>query len=245
MPNGQGWGRRSSGVATLALVASVLMLSTGALGATVIEVPIDQIVRGPDGSVHVLASFPVDTGLVGRQCAVSVVSHNQVSSHPDSDILVDSGGTQVVVEDVESSPFVVIAGEGTLTVGTNITVSVRLGPDERFSGGMTVTIDCEAPPPSTTTTSAPAVSGTSAATTSPTSAVTTSPTSTTVAPTVSGIVVTNSSSPQVGGTASTLPFTGASTASMSVTGAALVAAGSLLAAMSRRAEDRKGPRTWS
>jgi len=248
MPKGRGWGVRLVAIGTLVLLGGLLFMSTVALGATIIEVTIDQVVHGPEGSLHLLATLPVESDLLGHQCAVSVVSQNQSSSHPDSDILVESGGTQVVVEDVESAPFVVIEGQGTLTLGNSITVSVRLGPDRVFSGGMTVTIDCDAPPAtSSTTTSAPDVSGTSSSLTTTTQSTTstTAANSTTVAPTVSGIVVTNSSSPQVGGSASTLPFTGSSGLSLAVSAAGLIAAGILLAASSRRAEDRSAPRTWS
>ena len=247
MAEGRGWAKRFGAVTTVFL-GGLLFVSTAALGATIIEVPIDLVLRGPEDSVHLVETLSVESDLLGHQCAVSVVSHNQSSSHPGSDILVESGGTQVVVEDVESSPFVVIEGQGALTLGSSITVSVRLGPDGVFSGGMTVTIDCDAPPPaSTTTTSAPDVSGTSTSLTTTTQATTTTTAtaSTTVAPTVSGIVVTNPSNPQVGGSASTLPFTGTPGISLAVTAAALVAVGILLAASSRRGEDRSAPRTWS
>jgi hypothetical protein len=77
--------------------------------------------------------------------------------------------------------------------------------------------------------------------------VTTSASTTTTEPpvTVSGIVVTPPSNPQVGSTASTLPFTGMSTGSLAVIGGGLIALGLALAVMSRRTEDSLASRSWS
>lgn len=216
-----------------------LLFPTAAMGATTIVVPIDSDARGPNDSVHLLATIAVEANLVGAQCTAFVDAQNQTSVHPDSDIIVDSAGTQVVVLDVERESFGVIHGEGVLTLGDTVTVSVRLGTDGRFSGGLTLTIDCESLP---ATTVPPDVSGTTASTTSTTEATTST---TEVSPTVSGIVVTGPSNPQVGGTASTLPFTGMTNASLAQTGAGMVALGVLLAMLSRRGDDKSAPRTWS
>jgi len=78
--------------------------------------------------------------------------------------------------------------------------------------------------------------------------VTTSASTTTTEPpvTVSGIVVTLPSNPQVSNTtAGTLPFTGLSTGSVAVIGAALTAMGALLLVASRRGEDKSAVRSWS
>jgi len=237
---GAGLRRKSSaGVILVMALVGFLLFPTAAMGATTIEVPIDSDARGPNDSVHLLATIVVEANLVGAQCTAFVDTQNQTSVHPDSDIIVDSGGTQVVVLDVERESFGVIHGQGTLTLGDTVTVSVRLGEDGRFSGGLTLTIDCESPP---ATTVPPDVSATTAETTSSTQATTST---TEVSPTVSGIVVTGPSNPQVGGTASTLPFTGMTNASLAVTGAGMVALGVLLATLSRRGDDRSAPRTWS
>jgi hypothetical protein len=63
--------------------------------------------------------------------------------------------------------------------------------------------------------------------------------------TVSGIIVTLPSNPQVGSTASTLPFTGMSSGSLAVIGGGLIAFGLMLAVMSRRTEDSSASRSWS
>ncbi len=233
--------RSSAGIVVALAMVGLFLLPTVAMAATTIEVPIDSHVRGRNNSVHQLVTLAVEASLVGARCTAFVDTQNQVSVHPDSDILVDSGGTQVVVPDVERESFGVIHGQGVLTLGDTVTVSVRLGTDRRFSGGLTLTIDCDSPPAITVP---PDVSGTTAVTTStPTTSATTSTTQ--VSPSVSGIVVTLPSNPQVGGTASTLPFTGLGNTSLAVTGAGLVALGALLAMLSRRGDDKSAPRTWS
>lgn len=105
----------------------------------------------------------------------------------------------------------------------------------------------------TTTTTAEETTTTTAEETTTTTAdvggttVTTSASTTTTEQpvTVSGIVVTLASNPQVGSTASTLPFTGMSASSLAVVGGGLIAFGLVLAVMSRRGEDRSANRSWS
>ena len=105
----------------------------------------------------------------------------------------------------------------------------------------------------TTTTTAEETTTTAEETTTTTAevggtTVTTSASTTTTEPpvTVSGIVVTLPSNPQVSNTtAGTLPFTGLSTGSVAVIGAALTAMGALLLVASRRGEDKSAVRSWS
>ena len=98
--------------------------------------------EGDPGTLHTLATQPVDPEFQGRQCGVIAVAVNQHSVHPNSDLLVRSGGTEVVVRDVEAAPNVTVEGEGTLILGEEIVVVVRFGEDGIFSGAMTVTLDC-------------------------------------------------------------------------------------------------------
>lgn len=228
--------RLSAGIIVAMAMVGLFLFPTVALGATTIVVPINSEFEGDNDSVHQFGeALVVEASLVGAQCTAFVDTENQESVHPDSDIIVESGGTQVVVPDVERDSFLVIHGEGILTLGDTVTVSVRLGEDGEFSGGLTLTINCDLPPVP------PDVSATTADTT-PTSATTST---TEVSPSVSGIVVTGPSNPQVGGTASTLPFTGLGNTSLAVTGAGLVALGALLAMLSRRGDDKSAPRSWS
>ena len=78
----------------------------------------------------------------GRQCSVAAEGINQESVHPNSDLLVRSGGGEVALLDVERAPNVRTEATGTLTLGTDVSVFVRLGPDGLFLGGLVLTIDC-------------------------------------------------------------------------------------------------------
>jgi LPXTG-motif cell wall-anchored protein len=62
--------------------------------------------------------------------------------HPGTNLIVRSGDSEVVVPDVEREPGAVTPATGTPVLGTEITVSVQFGPDEVFSGGLVVTVDC-------------------------------------------------------------------------------------------------------
>ncbi len=133
---------------TLVLLAT-LAPAAPAEGATVeIAIPIDTILRGPEGSVAVatLATVAVDPELIGSECSVAGTAENQTSVHLDTDILVSSGGGQVVIPDVEREPNFYIVADGTLTLGPEIVVEVRFGPDRAFSAGMTVILTCTTPP---------------------------------------------------------------------------------------------------
>jgi LPXTG-motif cell wall-anchored protein len=149
---------------------------------TIITVPLDTVVRGPAGSIHLVDEQSTPAGLVGSTCPGTVTVTNQRSEHPNSDLIIASGATVVTVPDVEALAFASRVTNFTLTLGATIAVQVRLGPDEVFSGGLAVVIDCTAPP---TTTVAPT-------TMAPTTmAPTTMAPTTTVAPTTSALATTS------------------------------------------------------
>ena len=112
-------------------------------------VPPAAITDGTPGEVRLLSTQNVDPADVGKDCQVTVVSTNNESLHPNSDLIVQSGTSSMVAPDVEhdtaSHTFV-----GQLTLGTTITVSVRFGPDGIYSGGSTVDTTCPATQPVTT-----------------------------------------------------------------------------------------------
>jgi hypothetical protein len=116
------------------------------------DIPLDTVVRGEDGSVHLLATEPVAPDDVGRECEVVVEGANNSSVHPNTDLLVRSGDSEVEVLDVERAPDVRTEATGTIVLDTEVSVLVRLGPDEVFSGGLVMTLDCPTPPTTTTTT---------------------------------------------------------------------------------------------
>jgi hypothetical protein len=100
-----------------------------------ISVPVSTIVTGDSGSVHKLSSKHVDNG----DYQVKVVAKNQDSVHPDSNIIVKSGSSKVVVKDVEAQAFHDKTASGTLHVsGGTVGIYVQLGADDVFSGGGSV-----------------------------------------------------------------------------------------------------------
>ena len=120
----------------------ILARPVDAVTTDLIEIPINTVERGDAGSVEVLASADVPPVLVGRSCTVTGVAENQGSVHPGNDLIISSGGSEVVLEDVEAGEFLVIEASGELVLGFTVVVSLRFGEDEVFSGGLTVTIDC-------------------------------------------------------------------------------------------------------
>jgi uncharacterized repeat protein (TIGR01451 family) len=85
-----------------------------------------------------------DSGdLEGQVCSVSATSENQSSTHPNNDLVVASGSTSVVLEDVESVPGGTVHADGLLTLGATVTVTLVFGEDQVFSAGITVNIDCD------------------------------------------------------------------------------------------------------
>jgi hypothetical protein len=131
------------------LVAMAFVSSpAGAQGETVLQIPVDTIVRGDPGSEHLLAEGPIAPGDVGKECGVVVEGINNESPHPDTNLIVRSGGGEVVASDVEREPNAITEASGTLVLGSEVSVFVELGPDGVFSGGLVVTIECgEVPPP--------------------------------------------------------------------------------------------------
>ena len=109
-------------------------------------VPPAAITDGTQGEVRPLSTQNVDPADVGKDCQVTVVTTNNESLHPNSDLIVESGTSSMVAADVEhdtaSHTFV-----GQLTLGTTITVSVRFGPDGIYSGGSIVDTTCPATQP--------------------------------------------------------------------------------------------------
>ncbi len=211
-------GRIAATLTTL-LGLVVFALPAGAIGP--IEIPVDTVVRGAEGDVHVLAE--VATGSeAGCEAEVSAVSENNPSVHLGNDLIIASGDDSVVIADVEASPGLVLSADGTLLLSDTIVVMVRLGPADEgrpnsiFSGGVTVTVTCI--PQETTTTTEATTSSTEEETTTTTEATTTTTgarevtttTTTTPPPTVLGTSTTTLPSsttvPPVSG--STLPFTG-------------------------------------
>ncbi|MEX1091766.1 MAG: DUF11 domain-containing protein [Acidimicrobiia bacterium] len=133
--------------AALAVLASLVAIAAPTAWASShidLSIPIDTHVRGQPGAQGVLAT--VETGdLEGQECSVSATSENQRSTHPNNNLIVGSGSSSVVLEDVESVPMGTVHAEGLLTLGPTVTITLVLGEDGVFSAGLTVHLECEPP----------------------------------------------------------------------------------------------------
>lgn len=214
--------RRSAGVFTLAAVA-VLTLQVGVLAQDVtIEIPLDTVIRGPEGSQHHVGSASVPPDFQGAECGVVARVENQGSVHPGNDLVISSGGDTLVLADVEGESYGSVAGEGSLTLGDQVDVVLILGADGVFSAGFDIEITCPEPAPTTTTTSTSVPDTTTSVpeTTVPPTTMPEITTTSTVPTTVLGTSTSTTVGPDASSTSttvgptstseppSTLPFTG-------------------------------------
>jgi hypothetical protein len=143
--------------AAAAVVLLMLVIAGPALpavGAAIEEFSIvipSRTVREPEGSTIVLATEPVGEEYVGQTCTATSVAENESSIHPGNNLTVASGDSVVVLEDVEGSANAIVTAEGELVLGSEIVISLVMGPDEVFSAGIEVLIDCSAVESTTTT----------------------------------------------------------------------------------------------
>jgi hypothetical protein len=112
-----------------------------------ISVPVNTIVRGDVGSTHILAEKDVDQELIGMVCSVNATAENQGSVHPGNNIVVSSGDGSVKLVNVEREANGITNAERKLAMSSDLTVTLVLGEDKVFSGGMNVNLKCEKPEP--------------------------------------------------------------------------------------------------
>jgi hypothetical protein len=233
----------------LVLAALALALFPSGAGAAPNDIVIDVtgVVYGNPGDVVDVQDVQVDPALVGATCAGVAVIQNNESVHPNTDLIVATGGTATEFHDVESVSDGVVQGTEQVVLGPMINVSVRLGADGVASGGTMLTFDCQATPPTTTPTTAPPTTApptTAPPTTAPptTAPPTTTPTTapptttpTTAAPTtVTAPPTTSEVGPEVV-TGPELPFTGSNaTLPLVAVGLALLLVGLVLRRVPRR-----------
>jgi uncharacterized repeat protein (TIGR01451 family) len=137
----------------LAAMVGLFMMGVPVALATVIEISIDTVVTAPQGSITVLETTDTPPDLIGMSCVGVARAINQPSVHAGNDLIVASGDDSIVLRDVEREPDVVTTAEAPLTLGPTVTVSLLMGSDEIFSGGLVFSIG-ECTPPTTTTTEA-------------------------------------------------------------------------------------------
>jgi hypothetical protein len=202
-----------------------------------ITIPLDTVVYIPYDSNRVLATEPVPQQFAGQSCSVSGISRNQDSVHPDNDLIVASGASQVILQNVEDEPGETLHAAGTLVLDSEVSVTLHMGPDAVFSAGIDVIIDCAQVTPTTiamTTTTAPAPTTSEAVST--TVAPPTEETTTTVADEVLGTVITSTTVASEIGDLEELPFTGTVDDALVYVAGGLITLGVILVIASRREE---------
>jgi hypothetical protein len=174
-------------LASLAAMAALLIIGMPIAQASLFEISIDTVITAGEGSITTLGTTDTPPDLIGMSCIGVVEATNQLSAHPGNDLIVSSGDDSIVLEDVERESGAVTAADAPLTLGSSVTVSLHMGSDEIFSGGLVFTIG-ECTPPTTTTTEAPTT------TTEPTTT-TTEPTTTSTKAPGPAIVIEKSADP--------------------------------------------------
>jgi hypothetical protein len=118
-----------------------------AVSSPQISIPVNTVIRGNAGSTHILAEVNVDKEIIGMICSVNATAENQGSVHPGNNIVVSSGSENVTLIDVEREANGITNAEDELTMSSDLTVTLILGKDKVFSGGMDVNLHCEEPEP--------------------------------------------------------------------------------------------------
>lgn len=156
--SGKSFDARLFAIAAVILVTMLMTIGFAGSAAAVagdeeftIVIPIDTLVLAPEGSTTVLATTPVGEEFAGRVCSVATRAENQESVHPGNDLIVESGSSLVTLEDVEGTAGGVVVGEGELELGSEIVVSLIMGPDGVFSAGFDVHLVCTLAQATTTT----------------------------------------------------------------------------------------------
>jgi hypothetical protein len=190
---------------------------------TQISIPVETVIEAPEGSTTELAAQPVPEGFADHMCEVRAHAENQESTHPDNDLVVESGSSSVLLRNVEAEPGQVVEADQMLELGDVITVSLIMGPDEVFSAGIEVIVECFAEETTTTQQVAPTQVATSTTEVPDTAVSSSVQTSTTIADEVLGTEV--------------LPFTGAGASGIGLLALALLATGVLMISGTKRADD--------
>jgi len=140
--------RRLISIFSMAAMLFVLV-ATGASAAPTFVIPIDTVIYAPAGSFTVLADVETPPELIGFTCIGIAAAENQHSVHPNNDIIIETGDSVATLADVEGSPNKVTEALGAVTLGPRVKLTLRMGEDAVFSGGLVVIIDVNCSPPTT------------------------------------------------------------------------------------------------
>ncbi len=177
------FGRVAMGVGGM---AGFVLATAMTVGAQDLTLPAGTVITGVPGSTVELGRVPIDQDLAGPQCTWEASVTNQESVHPGNDLIVRSGESVLVLSDIESAADKTTTESGSAYLSGEVVVSLRIGPDGIFSGGLDVTIRYDQCTPVTTAPPATAAPTTPAPTT-PTTAASTTAAPTTAAPTTPAI----------------------------------------------------------
>jgi LPXTG-motif cell wall-anchored protein len=202
-----------------------------------VTIPLDTVVYIPWDSNRLLATEPVPEQFAGQSCGVSGISRNQDSVHPDNDLIVRSGASEVILENVEDEPGETLHAAGTLTLDSDVTVTLHMGPDAIFSAGIDVIIDCSQVTPTTIETTTTTSTTLTTTTTGPTSTSVPAETTTTAEDEVLGTVITSTTVGNQVGDLEELPFTGPNDGAWLFIGGSLLAVGGILVVGARRRQE--------
>jgi hypothetical protein len=127
----------------------VILVAPSALAAPAFVIPIDTVIFEPPGSFTVLADVETPPELIGATCLGFAAAENQESVHPNNDIIIETGSSVATLEDVEGEPNKVTDATGAITLGPSVKLTLHMGGDGVFSGGLIVVIDVNCTPPTT------------------------------------------------------------------------------------------------
>ncbi len=133
-----------------ALAALTVMGTSAALGVEFV-IPIDTFIQADEGSLIELERVETPEELIGATCVGIAVAANGPSVHPGNDLIIASGGTTVVLEDVERESGAITPAAGDIVLGETVVVTLRMGSNGQFSGGLVIEIGANCTPPTTTT----------------------------------------------------------------------------------------------
>ncbi len=185
------------------LSSAALAAPAGAEGEEIVIRPTTVIYADP-GTVHTVADMPVPASLLGQPCDLRVITQNQSSIHPGTDVSVTTGGATSWIRGVEDTADARVVDTHRVTLGSDIVIEVTIGSDGSTSLGFTASFECTpdqllptvAPAQQTTTTvTGPAVSAPLTGDSTPTPTVAGDTTSSTGGPSVGGDTTSSSTSP--------------------------------------------------
>jgi len=133
----------------------ILISAAAAFGQTGgLVIPIDTWIEAPRGTLVPLGTYETPPELIGASCQGAVVAENGSSVHPNNDIIVETGGTQVVLEGVEDAPGKTTVATGDIVLGPTVVLTLLMGDHGQFSGGVVVITsdNCETTTTTTSTT---------------------------------------------------------------------------------------------